>query len=118
MPAATYLRNFASDRSHMLAAEGEATYNSPPPEWPPTVNARGETHTLPRFLDMGSEIEDIDALIDYVQRGEGSSRASKEGDGADGWMDRFGPYGAVVTQPQFLKFCGLEPAKTIPITIE
>ena len=43
-----FIREFASDRSHMLDAEGK--WMAPPPDWPP-IGMR-EQNNLQRFIDI------------------------------------------------------------------
>ncbi|CAD7701527.1 unnamed protein product [Ostreobium quekettii] len=50
IPAAAYLDNFASDRSHMVAEDG--SWKAPPPEYPCLVAKNGDTMTLSKYLDM------------------------------------------------------------------
>eukprot|EP00873_Tetraselmis_striata_P002889 jgi/Tetstr1/423153/TSEL_013921.t1 len=50
IPADVFLRNFASDRSHMVMPNGE--YAEPPPPYTPLVAHDGKTNTLDSFLDM------------------------------------------------------------------
>jgi hypothetical protein len=61
--AADLARTFASDRSHMLAADG--SYTQPPPPWPP-IGAPGSS-TLSRYLAVGDPIagEELGLLALY-----------------------------------------------------
>jgi hypothetical protein len=52
VPAEELTRTFASDRSHMRAADG--AWRSPPPPWP-AIATPTATMTLPAFIDMTSE---------------------------------------------------------------
>ncbi|GAA6006330.1 hypothetical protein JCM11491_004916 [Sporobolomyces phaffii] len=64
VPGQDFLRNFASDRSHMLAVDnmGELAYVHPPPAYPPICGPGApEPHNLwSRFLDMGQAQADQD----------------------------------------------------------
>lgn len=53
--ASTFLRHFASDRSHMLRQDGK-TYRAPQPPYPCIASRCNglETNTLPRYLSMAS----------------------------------------------------------------
>ena len=70
-----FLKYFASDRSHMMIgscvseaqsrnglAKRTPEYQSPPPVYPCIVAENGATNTLPRYLDMLSEICSQDVL--------------------------------------------------------
>lgn len=65
VPAADYLAQFASDRSHMRAADG--SWLQPPPPWPPL----GQGHTLDRFLDLAQAgpglVLDLPGLRNWAQ---------------------------------------------------
>ncbi|KAL6752215.1 N-terminal glutamine amidase-domain-containing protein [Haematococcus lacustris] len=50
VPAAAYLENFASDRTHMRLATGE--FKQPPPPWPCITTPDGRTSTVPRYWDL------------------------------------------------------------------
>ncbi|KAI9489482.1 protein N-terminal glutamine amidohydrolase [Zychaea mexicana] len=49
VPGSVFLREFASDRSHMLEENGE--YMKPPPEYP-AIASTDDVMNLPRYIDM------------------------------------------------------------------
>ncbi len=51
VPAASFLRHFASNRSHMWSAQ-TGGWQEPPPTYPCITAADGSTHTLPCYLEM------------------------------------------------------------------
>ncbi|KAG0178666.1 hypothetical protein DFQ29_003139 [Apophysomyces sp. BC1021] len=53
VPASTYLREFASDRTHMLK---EGKYLATPPAYPP-IASKDETMNLMSFVDMATNIQ-------------------------------------------------------------
>ena len=70
MPAAGYVREFRSDRSHMRRPDG--TWAAPPPSWPPSA-ARGGL-PLPILLDARSaclgELLTLEAMRARFGRGD------------------------------------------------
>ena len=50
IPAAEYLRHFASDRRHMIRTDG--SWNMPPPEYPAIVAADGVVNNIDKFIDV------------------------------------------------------------------
>ena len=81
VPAAQLLRHFASDRSHMRAADGR--WQSPPPPHPCIVAADGDTHTLPHYLDMPPLEQALDDASEVAFDGDGDgASATAAGGGA------------------------------------
>jgi N-terminal glutamine amidase len=81
VPRAVYLRQFASNRSHMLSATEPSAalcWHAPPPEWQPIrgVDATSD-HTLPEFLDATrneperlGRLRSLSAFGHFVSTGE------------------------------------------------
>jgi protein N-terminal glutamine amidohydrolase len=87
VPAQDYLQHFASDRRHMVSADG--TWNSPPPVYPCIVAADGRTHTLPDYLDMeggapagkaGRVMEEPEFLQEFCRSGPPRAMTSSNSD--------------------------------------
>ncbi|RIA86537.1 N-terminal glutamine amidase-domain-containing protein [Glomus cerebriforme] len=57
IPAETYLRVFASDRSHMIKEDG--TWNSPPPTYPP-ISTSDSVNNLESFINMTENLDSND----------------------------------------------------------
>lgn len=53
IPSKDYLKNFASDRRHMIKENGE--WIAPPPSYACVQNNKNEIHTLERFWTMHEE---------------------------------------------------------------
>mmetsp|Transcript_12373 Transcript_12373/g.34754 ORF Transcript_12373/g.34754 Transcript_12373/m.34754 type:complete len:238 (+) Transcript_12373:766-1479(+) len=85
VPSAEMLRNFASDRSHMLDARG--VFMQAPPNYPPLVSASQQTMTLPKFLDFSAGPE---LLARMTAVASGDSKAA--------------PFGVVLREADFLAF--------------
>lgn len=110
MASSTYLRTFASDRSHMLAEDG--SWLADPPFYPCIVAADGGTNSINRFRDMTLPLPSPAAgQHGGYDRGElltavaatgvtAPARDSLLGDSGDG-------YGVVLTEPQFLAAFGV-----------
>lgn len=94
VPAAVFLRHFASDRSHMWDDEGR--WHQPPPPYPCIVAPGGATHTLPRYLDMPPA---EGALGDGVAAARALERCSSGGGDGEGG----GRWGVVLTQEALLE---------------
>ncbi|CAN1173000.1 Protein N-terminal glutamine amidohydrolase [Linum perenne] len=63
--APTFLRRFASDRSHMRDSAGN--WINPPPAYEPIVAQDGSVHNLNEYMDIKAPTEaKIDELIDVV----------------------------------------------------
>ncbi|PNH06899.1 Protein N-terminal glutamine amidohydrolase [Tetrabaena socialis] len=89
VPAAAYLRHFASDRSHMRRPDG--SWNAPPPAYPPLVAVDGATNNLDCYRDMrrgqggkgaarGSGVQGLGG----AQEGDGEKGRELAQDGAEG----------------------------------
>jgi len=123
IPAASYLDNFASDRSHMLVegapneleggkvdtgifrecgiGSGSVRYRSPPPAYPPIVSpATGATNSLPQYIEMESDV----AAITHSKTIErcGLSGVQDILNGICAVENRFG---FVLSHQQFTEFC-------------
>jgi len=129
IPAASYLANFASDRSHMLkrreefeskndggAAAGahhiddnNTEYMSPPPSYPCILSRNGDTNTFPSYLEMPSYSQ---AMSNWKETPleKFTKTESGSGSGSGGHSDTAPlgdielPYGMVLTEDAFLDF--------------
>ncbi|KAG2221397.1 hypothetical protein INT45_012648 [Circinella minor] len=54
VPGSVYLKEFASDRSHMLKEDGE--YMKPPPNYPAITTSNNETMNLFNYMNMTENI--------------------------------------------------------------
>ncbi|KAG2498683.1 hypothetical protein HYH03_003427 [Edaphochlamys debaryana] len=80
VPAATYLRSFASDRSHMRRPGGG--WASPPPAYPPIVAADGATNNIHVFWHMTKDMCAVPGAAVHGGRGAAAEEGEQEGEGA------------------------------------
>ena len=106
VPAAAFLRHFASDRSHMWDG-GEKRWQQQPPPWPCITAPTGAQHTLPAYLAMpapeGARSSAAGTAL-AVGPGEEGSRGSGSSGGGEGGED--GRFGVVLTEEGVLECFG------------
>lgn len=122
--AASYLKNFSSDRSHMLqnknyantsgggsgddgATTKNSEYMSPPPSCPCIVSANGDTNTFPNYLEMPSFHEAVSnwKTTPLEKNLKSQSRGGMDNGGNNDFeFASVLPYGVVLTEDAFLDF--------------
>ena len=62
-----FMKEFASDRSHMLVDKQKGIYQSPPPKYPCILNERKEIMNLDKYLDLHIKQENYGIVLNNIE---------------------------------------------------